>query len=75
MVRVRFVDGPADGLVREVPAGPDGAPPERWILRHPDGEPDPAGGGPDHLYARDRPDGTGGWAMRFVRTEPFGASE
>ncbi|MFF5173451.1 hypothetical protein ACFY3U_12515 [Micromonospora sp. NPDC000089] len=73
-VTVRFVGGPADELVRELPAEPDGGPPARWVLRHPDATPSP-GGGPDHLYARDRPDGTGAWTMRFVRTYPTGASE
>ncbi|PWU43393.1 hypothetical protein DLJ46_31630 [Micromonospora globispora] len=75
MVRVRFVGGPAHDLVRELPAEPDGAPPHRWILRHPDEAPPPGGGGPDHLYQRDHRDGYGTWTMRFVRTDPLGATE
>ncbi|MEV0806859.1 hypothetical protein [Micromonospora sp. NPDC050200] len=74
-VTVRFVGGPAHDLVREVPADPGGHPPERWVMRHPDAGPPPGGGGPDHLYARDRRDGSGVWTMRFVRTYPVGASE
>ncbi|GAB3937549.1 hypothetical protein [Micromonospora vulcania] len=73
-VTVRFVGGPANGLVRQLPAGPDGAPPQRWIMRHPDGT-GPVQAGPDHLYERDQPDDAGGWSMRFVRTDPFGVSE
>ncbi|MFC4147823.1 hypothetical protein ACFO0M_16320 [Micromonospora mangrovi] len=75
VVRVRFVGGPADELVRELPADPDGRPPERWIVRHPGRQPSPAGDEADHLYERDRRDGYGGWTMRFVRTDPFGATE
>ncbi|MFI7024526.1 hypothetical protein [Micromonospora sp. NPDC049900] len=71
-VTVRFVGGPADDLVRALPAGPDGAPPRLWVLRRPESAPDPAA---DHLYARQRPDGTGGWTMRFVRTDPVGVTE
>ncbi|MFI7079169.1 MULTISPECIES: hypothetical protein [unclassified Micromonospora] len=71
-VTVRFVGGPADDLVRALPAGPDGAPPRLWVLRRPESAPDPAA---DHLYARQRPDGTGDWTMRFVRTDPVGVSE
>ncbi|WP_229402033.1 hypothetical protein [Micromonospora okii] len=74
-VTVRFVDGPAGGLVRGVPAGPDGAPPPRWVLRHPEGAAGPVGAGADHLYRRDRRDDTGTWTMRFVRTDPFGVTE
>ncbi|MBM0232179.1 hypothetical protein JNW91_10070 [Micromonospora sp. STR1_7] len=73
-VTVRFVGGPADGLVRQVPAEPDGTPPRRWIMRHPDGT-GPVQPGPDHLYERGQPDGLGGWSMRFVRTDAFGVSE
>ncbi|WBB68933.1 hypothetical protein [Micromonospora sp. WMMD812] len=73
-VTVRFVGGPAHDLVRELPAGPDGAPPPRWVMRHPQGT-GPVGGGPDHLYERERPDGTGTWTMRFVRTDPLGVTE
>ncbi|MEU8262232.1 hypothetical protein AB0C02_16580 [Micromonospora sp. NPDC048999] len=73
MVRVRFVGGPADDLVRDLPADPDGAPPPRWIMRHP-GRPTPDGEA-DHLYERDHRDGWGTWTMRYVRTEPFGATE
>ncbi|GGR74990.1 hypothetical protein GCM10010169_18720 [Micromonospora fulviviridis] len=73
LVRVRFVGGPADDLVRDLPADPDGSPPRRWILRHPDR---PPGGEADHLYERDRHhDGEGAWMMRYVRTDPFGATE
>jgi hypothetical protein len=72
LVRVRFVGGPAHDLVRDVPADPDGEPPRRWIMRHPG---QPAGGEADHLYERDHRDGWGTWTMRFVRTEPFGATE
>ncbi|MFU8852486.1 hypothetical protein ACNAW0_16085 [Micromonospora sp. SL1-18] len=72
-MRVRFVGGPADDLVRDLPADPDGAPPQRWILRHPDRP--TAGGEADHLYERDRRDGWGTWTMRYVRTEPFGVTE
>ncbi|MEU5553170.1 MULTISPECIES: hypothetical protein [unclassified Micromonospora] len=71
-VTVRFVGGPADDLVRALPAGPDGAPPRLWVLRRPESAPDPAA---DHLYARQRPDGTGDWTMRFVRTDPVGVTE
>jgi len=73
LVRVRFVGGPAHDLVRELPAGPDGAPPPRWLMRHPGraATPDEA----DHLYERDRRDGGGTWTMRYLRTEPFGATE
>ncbi|MEH0936137.1 hypothetical protein [Micromonospora psammae] len=74
-VTVRFVGGPADDLVRAVPADPDGDPPAHWVMRHPDGGAPPGGAGPDHLYARDRRDGTGVWTMRFVRTYPLGAGE
>ncbi|WP_200215153.1 hypothetical protein [Micromonospora coerulea] len=74
-VRVRFVGGPAHDLVRELPAGPDGAPPQRWIMRHPDHPAVPVAGGPDHLYERERRDGYGTWTMRFVRTDPLGATE
>ncbi|MCX4472844.1 hypothetical protein C5N14_09740 [Micromonospora sp. MW-13] len=71
-VTVRFVGGPAHDLVRQVPAGADGAPPQRWVLRHPGGSPAPAA---DHLYRRDRPDDTGTWTMRFVRTDPLGMTQ
>ncbi|MFG1954479.1 hypothetical protein [Micromonospora sp. NPDC048830] len=74
-VTVRFVGGPAHDLVREVPAGPDGAPPSRWVLRHPDGSAAPAGTQADHLYERDRRDATGVWTMRFVRTDALGMTE
>lgn len=74
LVRVRFVGGPADDLVRDLPADPAGAPPRRWIMRHPGG-PAPGGGEADHLYERDHRDGWGTWTMRYVRTEPFGATE
>ena len=74
-VTVRFVGGPAHDLVRALPAGPDGDPPARWVLRHPDGDPAPGGGGPDHLYSRGRRDGTGVWTMSFVHTYPVGAGE
>ena len=73
LVRVRFVGGPADDLVRDLPADPDGVPPQRWIMRHPDRP--PPGGEADHLYERDHRDGWGIWTMRYVRTEPFGATE
>ncbi|MCZ7437997.1 hypothetical protein O7598_16425 [Micromonospora sp. WMMC241] len=72
LVRVRFVGGPADDVVRDLPAEPDGAPPARWILRHPDR---PAGDVADHLYERGVRAGPDGWTMRFVRTDPFGATE
>ncbi|MDG4801230.1 hypothetical protein [Micromonospora sp. WMMD980] len=71
-VRVRFVGGPADGVVRDLPAGPDGAPPARWILRHPD---QPVDDVADHLYERGVRAGSDGWIMSFVRTDPFGATE
>ncbi|WP_433393370.1 hypothetical protein [Micromonospora sp. KLBMP9576] len=74
-VTVRFVGGPAHDLVRELPAGPDGAPPARWILRHPDAVQTPAAGGPDHLYQREPPVGGGTWTMRFVHTYPVGMTE
>ncbi|MER7894102.1 hypothetical protein AB0C04_25385 [Micromonospora sp. NPDC048909] len=74
-VTVRFVGGPAHDLVRELPAGPDGAPPPRWIMRHPRGGGGPVEGGPDHLYERETSDGSGTWTMRFVRTDPLGVSE
>ncbi|SCL35636.1 hypothetical protein GA0070616_5279 [Micromonospora nigra] len=71
-VTVRFVGGPAHDLVRAVPAGADGAPPDRWVLRHPEG---PAAPEADHLYERDRPVGEGSWTMRYVRTDPHGMTE
>ncbi|WP_036375624.1 hypothetical protein [Micromonospora sp. ATCC 39149] len=74
-VTVRFVGGPADNLVRRVPAGPDGAPPQVWVLRHPDQAAAPAGAGADHRYRRGRRDDTGTWTMRFVRTDPLGMTE
>ncbi|RIV41337.1 hypothetical protein [Micromonospora radicis] len=70
-VTVRFVGGPAHDLIRTLPAGPDGAPPRLWVLRRPAAAPTPAA---DHLYARQRPDGTV-WTMRFVRTDPVGVTE
>jgi hypothetical protein len=80
-VTVRFTGGPAHGLVRELPADPDGRPPRRWLMGHPV----PAGGGtagpvhpgtgPDHLYERARVDGYGTWTMRFVRSDPVGVNE
>ncbi|MET0414641.1 MAG: hypothetical protein ABW022_01300 [Actinoplanes sp.] len=73
-VTVRFVGGPADGLVRPLPAGADGAPPPRWIMRHPDGT-GPTQPGLDHLSEREQPDSSGGWSMRFVRTDALGVSE
>jgi hypothetical protein len=75
LVRVRFVGGPADDLVRELPADPDGEPPRRWIMRHPAGSAGPGGGEADHLYERDHHDGSGAWTMRYVRTDPFGATQ
>ncbi|MBP1783103.1 MULTISPECIES: hypothetical protein [Micromonospora] len=71
-VRVRFVGGPADELTRDLPAGPDGGPPPRWVLRHPE---EPAEGVADHLYERDEHAAAGGWTMRYVHTFPFGATE
>jgi hypothetical protein len=41
-------------------------------MRHPDR---PPGGEADHLYERGHPHDGGGWTMRYVRTEPFGATE
>ncbi|MFC0505914.1 hypothetical protein [Micromonospora costi] len=73
-VSVRFVGGPAHDLVRALPADVDGAPPARWIMRHPGGE-GATGSGPDHLYERVGPDGTGTWTMRYVRTDPLGVTE
>ncbi|MFI7576732.1 hypothetical protein [Micromonospora sp. NPDC049497] len=70
-VTVRFVGGPAHDLERALPAEPDGGPPARWILRHPDGG-DP--GLADHLYERADSRG-GGWTMRFVHTYPVGMTE
>jgi hypothetical protein len=76
LVRVRFLGGPAHDLVREVPADPDGEPPRRWIMRHPPGAEAAGGGGQaDHLYERDHTDGGGTWTMRYVRTDPFGATQ
>ncbi|MGW4502114.1 hypothetical protein ACWENR_26320 [Micromonospora sp. NPDC004336] len=72
-VTVRFVGGPAHDLVRALPAEPDGAPPARWVLRHPDGAAGP--GGPDHLYEREHPAGGDTWTMRFVHTYPVGMTE
>ncbi|TDB81027.1 hypothetical protein [Micromonospora sp. KC721] len=74
-VAVRFVGGPADGLLRELPADANGEPPAQWILRHPDGDQPAGGAGPDHLYARQARAGTGPWTMRFVRTYPLGVGE
>jgi hypothetical protein len=71
-VTVRFVGGPAHDLVRSLPAGPDGAPPRLWVLRRPQAAPTPAA---DHLYVRQRPDGSGTWSMRFVRSDPVGVTE
>ncbi|MFR9776864.1 hypothetical protein ACL02O_12490 [Micromonospora sp. MS34] len=75
LVRVRFVGGPAHDLVRDLPAEAGGEPPDRWIMRHPEGVVGPAGGVSDHLYERGHRDGYGTWTMRYVRTEPFGATE
>ncbi|WP_422751901.1 hypothetical protein [Micromonospora sp. WMMD708] len=74
-VTVRFVGGPAHDLVRALPADPAGTPPARWVLRHPDAPPAPGGGGPDHLYQRDRPAGDDHWTMSFVHTYPTGVSQ
>ncbi|MER5338175.1 hypothetical protein [Micromonospora sp. NPDC002717] len=74
-VTVRFVGGPAHDLVRALPAGPDGSPPARWVLRHPDGAEAAGGGGPDHLYEREHAAGGGTWTMRFVHTYPVGMTE
>ncbi|MBQ1024563.1 hypothetical protein [Micromonospora sp. C95] len=71
-VTVRFVGGPAHDLVRSLPAGPDGTPPRLWVLRRPQEAPTPAA---DHLYVRERPDSSGTWSMRFVRTDPVGVTE
>ncbi|MGC5052247.1 hypothetical protein ACLQ2S_12425 [Micromonospora sp. DT48] len=71
-VTVRFVGGPAHDLVRSLPAGPDGTPPRLWVLRRPQEAPTSAA---DHLYVRQRPDGSGTWSMRFVRTDPVGVTE
>ncbi|SCF23851.1 hypothetical protein [Micromonospora mirobrigensis] len=74
-VRVRFVGGPADDLVRALPAQPDGGPPAHWVLRHPDGATVPGEPGADHLYERDRPGLGAEWTMRFVHSYPMGAGE
>ncbi|RKN48714.1 hypothetical protein D7223_11385 [Micromonospora endolithica] len=68
---VRFVGGPAHDLERALPAEPDGGPPARWVLRHPDGQ-GPVGA--DHLYERAGAY-RGGWTMRFVHTYPIGMTE
>lgn len=72
LVRVRFVGGPADDVARDLPADPDGAPPRRWILRLPEQPPTDLA---DHLYERGDRAGPEGWTMRYVRTDPFGATE
>ncbi|MEU7979481.1 hypothetical protein AB0B63_13205 [Micromonospora sp. NPDC049081] len=74
-VTVRFLGGPAHDLVRALPADPAGAPPVRWVLRHPDTPPAPGGGGPDHLYQRDPATADGVWTMSFVHTYPLGAGQ
>lgn len=74
-VTVRFVGGPAHDLVRALPAEPDGSPPARWVLRHPDGTGAAGPGGPDHLYEREHPVAGGAWTMRFVHTYPVGMTE
>ncbi|ROT32846.1 hypothetical protein [Micromonospora sp. HM5-17] len=71
-VRVRFTDGPADGTLRDLPSGPDGIPPARWILTGGG----PLGAGPEHLYERGpRPEAGAPWPMRWVRTDPVGMTE
>ena len=80
-VTVRFTGGPAAGLLRDLPVEPDGRPPARWIMTHPEpAGPDtaataPADAGRDHLYERARLDGHGVWTMRFVRSDPLGVTE
>ncbi|GEM_PF-5905090 len=71
-VRVRFTGGCADGTLRDLPAGPDGLPPARWILTG--GGPADAGAG--HLYERGpRPGPDDPWPMHWVRTDPVGMTE
>ncbi|MEE6263032.1 hypothetical protein [Plantactinospora sonchi] len=71
-VTVRFTDGPADGTLLDLPAGPDGLPPARWVLA----DDRPSGPGAEHLYARGpRPDQDGRWTLRWVRTDPVGMTE
>ncbi|MEV4755847.1 hypothetical protein AB0J86_12145 [Micromonospora sp. NPDC049559] len=73
LVGVHFVGGPADGTVRDLPAGPDGAPPPRWVVAERDAG---TGAERDHLYRRDAvPDDGGGWTMRWVRTDAVGMTE
>ncbi|MFB9236139.1 hypothetical protein ACFFWC_11370 [Plantactinospora siamensis] len=68
MVHVLFVDGPAGGGRRELPAEPDGSPPPRWVLS---GHDEPG----DHLYERAAREAGGGWTMRYVRTYPAGITQ
>ncbi|MGW4462060.1 hypothetical protein [Micromonospora sp. NPDC004704] len=72
LVDMRFVGGPADGEIHQLPVDPDGVPPARWVLSH-RGEGDRL---PeiDHLYQR-QPVGNGGWEMSFVRSDPMGMTE
>ena len=74
-VTVRFVGGPAHDLLRALPAEPDGTPPMRWIVRHPDAAGPVTVGAAEHLYEREPPIGSGGWTMRFVHTYPVGMTE
>ena len=74
-VTVRFSGGPADGTIGELPAGPDGGPPDRWIVSR---YAEPAGpvAMVDHLYQRDGlADETGVWTMRYLRSDRVGISE
>ncbi|GAB3142872.1 hypothetical protein GCM10027290_18250 [Micromonospora sonneratiae] len=74
-VTVRFLGGPADGAVRDLPTEPDGRPPAHWVLSQHD-DADAAGINADHLYERapdTEQDDT--WTMRYVRTDPLGMSE
>ncbi|WP_422771899.1 hypothetical protein ACN28C_01930 [Plantactinospora sp. WMMC1484] len=78
-VSVRFAGGPADGATRQLPAGPGGGPPRRWVLNSRDGhagQPGPGRPCADHLYElRPGQDADGCWTMAFVRSDPVGMTE
>ena len=73
-ITVRLLGGPADGTTRQLPAGPDGEPPARWILTSRDPGAVPAE--LDHLYQREpEPGPNGTWTMHWVRSDPVGMTE
>ncbi|MEE6260966.1 hypothetical protein [Plantactinospora sonchi] len=69
-VTVHLRGGPADGAVRDLPAQPDGRPPEHLVLAQRNAVP---GMTPeqDHRYELEpAPDADGIWTMTYVRTSP-----